>query len=650
MRFLQLESLTRSRRVQRWAAAVLSVTLVALTLTAVLGSWRQAAIVEDVAADSAKTDAYQQAAYLNAVEIGMLQGSLREPDGEERLALPATGREATAAMAAMAAIGGDSGAQLAQRRRAIQPTIDRYARLLDTGSMDAAQDLLETVIEPSFTRAGAELLVERQHHLAQHAETLAQARRDSSQARFGTVFAFLVGLVVLMIIGRLTRSHRAVVERMAACDALTGLPNRAAFTAHAERAVDKAASAAFPPAVLIMDLDGFKDVNDSLGHHIGDLLLVEVGTRLRAAVRSQDVVARLGGDEFAVLLCDVPPSASEETAVRIAEELNRTFLVDGLALDIEVSIGIASLEPGQDVPTLVRHADTAMYSAKQHRLGHARFDPDQAHDTTARLTLLGNLRRALETPGEIELHYQPKIAMDTGELVGAEALTRWRHPIKGPISPGEFIPVLEGTSLIHRFTAYVLDMALAQVRSWLDGGHRIPVAVNVSTRSLLDPGFPDTVARALHRAGVDGALLCLEITENTVMTDPERAIETLRRIRSLGVRTSIDDFGTGYSSMAYLKVLPVDEIKVDRSFVMDMASDHSNHALVESTVELGHNLGLTVVAEGVEDDATVAELHRLGCDIAQGYHFARPLHPTDFTVFLDGHLTARPRQPEKHTA
>jgi EAL domain-containing protein (putative c-di-GMP-specific phosphodiesterase class I) len=193
-------------------------------------------------------------------------------------------------------------------------------------------------------------------------------------------------------------------------------------------------------------------------------------------------------------------------------------------------------------------------------------------------------------------------------------------------------------------------MALAQVRTWLDAGHRIPVAVNVSTRSLLDPGFPDTVARALHRAGVDGALLCLEITENTVMTDPERAIETLKRIRSLGVRTSIDDFGTGYSSMAYLKVLPVDEIKVDRSFVMDMASDHSNHALVESTVELGHNLGLTVVAEGVEDDATVAELHRLGCDIAQGYHFARPLHPTDFTVFLARHLTAGPRQPEQHPA
>jgi EAL domain-containing protein (putative c-di-GMP-specific phosphodiesterase class I) len=209
------------------------------------------------------------------------------------------------------------------------------------------------------------------------------------------------------------------------------------------------------------------------------------------------------------------------------------------------------------------------------------------------------------------------------------------------LSPVEFIPVLEGTSLIHRFTTRVLDLALAQVRHWLDNGHRIPVAVNVSTRSLLDETFPDAVQDALRRAGLPGELLCIEITENTVMADPDRAIDVLRRIRALGVTTAIDDFGTGYSSMAYLKILPIDEIKVDRSFVRDMATDHSNHVLVESTVTLGHNLGLTVVAEGVEDSATAAALDELGCDTAQGYHFARPLTAADFGTFLADRLVTR---------
>jgi EAL domain-containing protein (putative c-di-GMP-specific phosphodiesterase class I) len=282
----------------------------------------------------------------------------------------------------------------------------------------------------------------------------------------------------------------------------------------------------------------------------------------------------------------------------------------------------------------MRFADIAMYTAKEHRLGWTRFHPNQAHDTASRLTVLGDLRRALDTEDEIRLHFQPKISVSSGEIIGAEALARWQHPTRGMVGPVEFIPVLEGTSLIHRFTTRVLALALAQARQWLDAGHRVPVAVNVSTRSLLDLTFPDQVAEALAAAGVPGDLLCIEITENTVMADPERTIDVLRRIRDLGVTTAIDDFGTGYSSMAYLKILPVDEIKVDRSFVSDMAVDRSNRVLVESAVDLGHNLGLTVVAEGVEDASTVAALQELGCDVAQGYHFAKPLTPADFTAYL----------------
>jgi EAL domain-containing protein (putative c-di-GMP-specific phosphodiesterase class I) len=249
--------------------------------------------------------------------------------------------------------------------------------------------------------------------------------------------------------------------------------------------------------------------------------------------------------------------------------------------------------------------------------------------------MLGDLRRALDADDQIELYYQPKVAVDTGEVIGAEALARWRHPSKGMVTPDVFIPVLEGTSLVHRFTGYVLDLALRQVRTWLDAGRVIPVAVNVSTRCLLDTSFPDTVAAALDTAAVPGTLLCVEITENTIMADPERAIGVLRRVRELGVKTAIDDFGTGYSSMAYLKVLPVDEIKVDRSFVRDMAIDPSNYVLVGSAVDLGHNLGLAVVAEGVEDEPVVGALRQLGCDVAQGYHYAKPLPVDAFNEFLD---------------
>jgi len=250
------------------------------------------------------------------------------------------------------------------------------------------------------------------------------------------------------------------------------------------------------------------------------------------------------------------------------------------------------------------------------------------------LTMLGDLRRALDTHGEIELHYQPKVSVDTGEVIGAEALARWRHPTRGMVAPNDFIPVLEGTSLVRRFTTQVLDLALAQARRWMDAGHHIPVAVNISTRCLLDASFADSVADALAAAGVPGTMLCIEITENTVMSDPERAIEVLQRIRALGVKTAIDDFGTGYSSMAYLKILPVDEIKVDRSFVRDMATERSNYVLVESAVDLGHNLGLAVVAEGVENEPIVAALQELGCDVAQGYHFARPLPAHELTAML----------------
>jgi diguanylate cyclase (GGDEF)-like protein len=629
---------------RRWMAVALVTTLLGLTLAAVLGSWRQTVLLRSVAAESARTDAFQKAVQLATVESAMLQAALREPEGEERQAAAEIGAGALAAMHALTARdaeqAGRTGRLIGLQHR-LQPRVKRYLELLDRGAEATAHDLLESEIEPLSEQVRQGLEAETNQQIQEYARSLARAQRDSAWMRWGTLLVFLLGLGVLGLVGWSNRAHRRQVERMAAHDPLTGLPNRTAFQSRAEAALAAARTGGQPPTVLMLDLDGFKEVNDNLGHHAGDLLLVEVGRRLSRAVRDKDTVARLGGDEFAVLIRDSDLAIGETAAARISEMFNTPFVVDGITLDIEVSIGIMTGEPSHDMADLLRFADIAMYTAKEHRLGYIRFNSNQAHETASRLTLLGDLRRALDADDEIHLHFQPKISVDSGEVIGAEALARWEHPVRGSVPPGDFIPVLEGTSLIHRFTERVLAMALDQVRRWLDEGHRIPVAVNVSTRSLLDPGFPDTVAQALSAAGVPGDMLCIEITENTVMADPDRAIDVLRRVRALGVSTAIDDFGTGYSSMAYLKILPVDEIKVDRSFVRDMASDHSNYVLVESTVDLGHNLGLVVVAEGVEDDSTVQALHDLGCDIAQGYHFARPLDPEAFTEFLS-HRAERP--------
>jgi diguanylate cyclase (GGDEF)-like protein len=623
------------RGLQRWAAVALVATLVVLAGSAVAGSWRQTVIVDKVTQDGARTDAYQRAAHLALREIGLLQGSLREADGEERLAVAGVGARLIDALESLpdAPTAADA-STLAQRRHDIQPAITRYLAALDEADVAGAQEILEEDIEEAYEDLMRVLLAERERNVMAYAASLEHARTDSHHLLVGTALTFLLGIAMLGVLGWRSRAHRRLIEAMAAHDSLTGLCNRAAFHARAQVAIARAKTDGRPPTVLVLDLDGFKDVNDSLGHHIGDLLLNEVAQRLRGSLRPHDTVARLGGDEFAVLLSDAEPQTGEQAASRISRALNDAFIIDGIVLDIEASIGIATADPGTDVATVLRHADAAMYVAKEHRLGQSRYDPRQAHETADRLTMLGDLRRALDADGEIELHYQPKIDVESGAVIGAEALARWRHPTKGLIAPGTFVPVLEGTSLIHRFTARVLDLALAQVRAWLDTGQRVPVAVNISTRCLLDSTFPDTVTQALATAGVPGDLLCVEITENTVMADPERAIEVLRRVRELGVRTAIDDFGTGYSSMAYLRILPVDEIKVDRSFVRDMATDRSNYVLVESAVDLGHNLGLTVVAEGVENEPIAGALRSLGCDMAQGYHYARPLTPADFTEFL----------------
>jgi diguanylate cyclase (GGDEF)-like protein len=632
-----------ARGASRWLAGLLAVTLAVLSGYAVFGSWRQASIVSQLADDSANTEAYQRMAYLITWEMGLIQACLREPDGEQRRQLPAAYEQTQKTLETTRDLRPEDQQLLiaiVQDHRALQPQITTLLALLDAGDITGAQTQLENAIEPAATKIMDTVLAEQDRHLTGHADNQQAQQHESQRQLWSNGVAFAVSLIVLLLFGYASRAHRRQVETLAATDPLTGLPNRAAFTTRTRHALTKTGhrrSRRPRPGratVLIVNLDGFRDVNDQLGHQIGDLLLILVGRRIQTCVRDQDFVARLGGDEFAILLRDTDPTIGEAIAGRLTDAFDEPFVIDDITVDLEASVGAATAGPGDDAPTLLQHADTAMTAAKRQRLGFRRFTTGNTEDTNARLALLGDLRRALDTTEELTLQYQPKIDIHTGALAGVEALARWQHPTKGPISPGEFIPVLEATTLIHKFTHQVLTQALAQARTWLDHGHRIPVAVNISTRSLLDHTFPDQVAAVLHQTGLPGEHLCIEVTENSIMSDPTTAIDALHRLRSLGVKVSVDDYGTGYSSMTYLRLLPLDELKIDRSFVQDMSADPGSRALVFSTVELGHNLGLTVVAEGIEDADTLTALKDIGCDLAQGYHLAKPMTADAITTLL----------------
>ena len=382
-----------------------------------------------------------------------------------------------------------------------------------------------------------------------------------------------------------------------------------------------------PCAVLLMDLDGFKSVNDSLGHQAGDRLLLQVAERMRRVLRKADTVARYGGDEFAV----VPWGATDVTrSVLIAEKIlnamDQPFIIDDQSISVSLSIGIAAFpQHADDAQTLIRRADVAMYTAKRARSGFSVYSVDQEGGEQGEgVPLVGKLRYAIDQ-FELVLHYQPIVNAIDGKPLKVEALVRWGHPVHGLLPPDDFIPSAEQTNLIKPLTAWVLNEALGQVHAWSKAGIEIGVSVNLSARNLLDAELPDAVEQLLRTWQVSPEKLSLEITEGTIIAN--EAEDTLRRLHETGVQISVDDFGTGYSSLAYLKRLPVREIKIDKSFVIDMATNRDGAAIVRSTIDLGHSLGLTVVAEGVEDEPTAALLREYGCDFLQGFHISRPAAP-----------------------
>ncbi|MGA3148678.1 MAG: EAL domain-containing protein [Acidimicrobiales bacterium] len=414
-------------------------------------------------------------------------------------------------------------------------------------------------------------------------------------------------------------------------DELTGLPNRACFFDRTDQALRQAARDGSCTAVLLFDLNRFKEINDTLGHKYGDRVLREVGPRINQGLRDGDTLARLGGDEFCVLLPRIEGhGAALQVAERIISLLEEPFDIEGMTMDVAASCGIAiAPKDGDSADMLLQRSDVAMYVAKDTHEDIVIYDDELNINTRERLALLGELRTAIAKE-QFVLHYQPKVTLDSGQVEGVEALIRWQHPTMGLVPPIEFISLAEHTGLIKPLTSWVLDAALRQLRCWRDeGGHAalrdLSMAVNLSARSLLDDNFPSEVVAALDRWHVPAGLLELEITETTIMADPSRAHRILAELAAVGVKLTIDDFGTGYSSLAYLKNLPVNQLKIDRSFVMHMHQDLNDAVIVRSVIDLGHNLGLRTVAEGIEDARTRDELTSLGCDSGQGYLLARPM-------------------------
>jgi diguanylate cyclase (GGDEF)-like protein/PAS domain S-box-containing protein len=435
------------------------------------------------------------------------------------------------------------------------------------------------------------------------------------------VSQYLIG-VVQDITERRRAEHD--LQFLALHDTLTGLANRTLFTDRLEHAIQAGKRDGTSFGLMVMDIDRFKEVNDSMGHPSGDVLLKQVAGRLRGTLRAVDTVARLGGDEFGVM----PEGAlgvnsTTRTAEKLVEAMRLPFNLGEALVDVGLSIGIAQFpEHGEDAETLLRRADVAMYVAKRNKLGYSVYSSDQDQHTASRLVLLGEMRQAI-LGSQLILHYQPKVDLINGGTFGVEALVRWDHPQRGHLSPDQFVPLAEQTDLMSSLAQWVMEESLRQLAKWRQVGINLTLAVNLSAANLHEGSLPGQVSELLSRFSVPADCLTVEITESAIMA--AQADRTVRRLSEMGVRVAIDDFGTGYSSLSYLKTLPVDEIKIDRSFVQNMATDSDDAAIVQPTIDLGHNLHIKVVAEGVEDEEVCRMLRTLGCDYAQGFYISPPL-------------------------
>lgn len=433
---------------------------------------------------------------------------------------------------------------------------------------------------------------------------------------------------------RLKRTNTDL-QRLAVQDPLTGLPNRTLIMDRLQQAMHEARRNAQNMALIMIDLDHFKEVNDTLGHGAGDDLLIGVGRGLGAVLRERDTLGRLGGDEFAVVLPDTDRHSAETVVEKLQAALREPVPVERNSFSISASMGIALYpEHGEDASILMKCADVAMYQAKRNRNDSAVYDPFSDLHKPDRLEMLQDLREAIQQQG-IGIALQPKLDLHSNRITGMEVLARWIHPQRGVVPPYEFIPVLEHTGLIRPFTLQILEKAIRFCKLCLTRGYPLRIAVNLSVHNLRDDKLPEQIEELLARHQIDRHLLTLEITESDIMNEPERSLGILSTLHRMGIALSVDDFGTGYSSLSYLKRLPVNQLKVDRSFVSNMTAGGDDAMIVRSTIDLAHNLGLTTVAEGVETEAVLDQLREMGCDLAQGYMISRPLSPDDLLSYLD---------------
>ena len=511
---------------------------------------------------------------------------------------------------------------------------------------------IRTAVEQTTARDGSSRTVLRQLvpiWFGDRAAGVLVTERDyapiarSVTATFLPIALVLEGVLLVLFISlfpvlrRATRqidSHMEEIEHQALHDSLTGLPNRVLFHDRIETALANARRTGGRAAVLLLDLDGFKEINDALGHASGDQLLRELAVRLRGTLRDTDTIARLGGDEFGVVMPAGSADDVLETATRIHVAVDEPFEIGGLSLDVKTSVGgVLYPDDASDADTLVRFADVAMYAAKRNRTRIELYNPAADVSSRESLSLGSELRRALEA-GDIVAHYQPKVEVSSGRVVGAEALVRWDHPERGIVLPSQFLPVVQKAGLMGSLTALVLQRAAAEAAAWSRDGLDLGVAVNVDVDALLDPAFPRRVAEVLEETGLAPELLTIELTETSLMADPVRAGYVARELSSVGVRLSIDDFGTGYSSLGYLTALPLAELKIDRSFVGRMTESPIDMVIVRTILDLGSNLDLSVVAEGIESTKAREMLVELGCGLAQGYEFGSPMSAGRLTAFL----------------
>jgi len=628
----------------------LVLVLLGITSFAIWSSQVALAAARSAAVASTLSDNYTDAAHAVAGEESLERKYRLEPQSAVRATFDATAARLVGALSLVARNGDQRDKAKVKKVLAIHSRyLESTHRMFDAVDKGDARSALriDAETEPLFGAIEEAVLPAAEAHHQYSLQQLAHLLDVEKVTGQLTPMVFLAGLLLAALLTSFTRVHRRLLdaERSRALhdsmhDSLTGLPNRTLLFDRLGQALLAAKRSRTTPALLLIDLDRFKDVNDTFGHHYGDALLAQIGTRLRSMLRGADTVARLGGDEFGVLLPDIADlSAATALAAKLRATLEEPFTVEGIALDVEASIGVVLAgEHGTDPTLLLQRADIAMYIAKAQNLGVFAYDPEVDGHSPAKLALLGELRYALSL-GQLVLHYQPKVSITTSEVVGAEALVRWQHPDRGLIYPDSFIPLAERTGLIGPLTTYVLGAALTQARTWMDAGQPLMVSVNLSARNLLDERLPQQVADLLAAHGVPAELLELEITESAMMTEPDRAQSLLEALAALGVRLSIDDFGAGYTSLGQLKNLPITELKIDRSFITNLGTDSSDAKIVHSIVDLGHNLGLVIVAEGVEAAHVLADLTRFGCDIAQGYYLSRPVHAEAFDTWRAAHST-----------